>query len=244
MRSLLSRVGVVLGVVAAIVLHAAFLLFGGLVVPSAKTPEQKEETVVEVEDVSDDKPKPEVEPEPEPEEIKAEKDEPPPEAKEIMERLDAAVASDATPRLEDASLSAIEAALNGAGGGDGFAGEALTFASGGRIGGTGRAGATSDPIEDAFQLTDIDQKPRAIYQGSPVYPAQMRGKKVEGVVTIRFIVDANGKVESPKVEKSSHPAFEGPAINALKKWKFEPGLKNGERVASRMKISIRFPVNS
>ena len=69
----------------------------------------------------------------------------------------------------------------------------------------------------------------------------MRGKKVEGTVTVIFVVDAGGKVENPRVEKSSHTAFESPAVSAVKKWKFEPGLKAGQRVASKMRVSIRFP---
>jgi soluble P-type ATPase len=36
----------------------------------------------------------------------------------------------------------------------------------------------------------MDQKPRAVFQSAPTYPAAMRGKKVEGVVTVVFVVDA------------------------------------------------------
>jgi protein TonB len=69
----------------------------------------------------------------------------------------------------------------------------------------------------------------------------MRGKKTEGLVSVIFVVDAEGKVVGPRAEKSSHAAFETPALDAVKKWKFEPGVRGGQRVATKMRISIRFP---
>ena len=34
--------------------------------------------------------------------------------------------------------------------------------------------------------------------------------------------------------------LEKPAVDAVKQWKFEPGVKGGERVACRMRVGIRF----
>ncbi len=71
----------------------------------------------------------------------------------------------------------------------------------------------------------------------------MRGKKVDGVVTLIFVVDASGKVVDPRVESSSNSAFDNPALSAVKKWKFEPGLRAGKRVATKMRVPIRFPAS-
>ena len=97
-----------------------------------------------------------------------------------------------------------------------------------------------EKLESAFSLAEIDQKPRPVFQAAPVYPSEMRGKKVEGVVSVLFIVDAAGKVTNPRVEKSSHTAFDKPAMEAVKKWKFEPAIKGGQRVACKMRVPIRF----
>jgi protein TonB len=163
----------------------------------------------------------------------------PPDSTELMRNLDV-VPPDNPPALEAASLSAIEAALSGQGAGGDFS-QALSFASGGTIGGTGVAGGKGEKIEEAFSLSEIDQKPRAVFQESPLYPAEMRGKKVEGVVTVEFVVDATGKVDRARVEKSSLAVFETPALNAVRKWKFEPGVRAGQRVPSKLRIQIRFP---
>jgi protein TonB len=166
-------------------------------------------------------------------------DEKPPDATELLKSLDVAPI-DNSPALEAASLGAMEAALSGQGGGGDF-GEALSFSSGGRIGGTGIASTTSEKLEQAFSMSEIDQKPRAVFQESPAFPAEMRGKKIEGVVTVLFVVDSSGKVDQTRVEKASASAFESPALSAVKKWKFEPGVRAGQRVASKMRVTIRFP---
>jgi protein TonB len=232
------KFGVVLGVIGAVLLHTGFILFGGLLIPKAKADHGTLQQVELLEPESPDKPKDEKLEEKDPEEIKAE-EEPPPDAADIIKNLDTPVMNDA-PALDAASLSAIENALNGVSGGGDF-GQSMDFTSGGVIGGTGKAGALNEQLDGAFSLSEIDQRPRSTFQASPIYPSEMRGKKFEGVVSIIFIVDASGKVANPRIEKSNNPAFEKPALEAVRKWKFEPAVKGGERVACRMRAPIRFP---
>ncbi len=235
------KIGLFFAIACAIVLHAGFLLFGGVLFAD---PEKDEGTLREVELLSDDvtaeKDKIEEKIE-EPEEIETETEEAP-DAAEIIRNLETPPMNDA-PALDAASLSALEQALSGQTG-DGDFTSVLSLGSGGVIGGTGKGGALGDDrLQGAFSLAEIDQKPRATFQTSPVYPSEMRSKKLEGVVTIIFIVDSAGKVANPRVEKSNHPAFEKPALDAVKKWKFEPGVKGGQRVATKARQTIRFPVS-
>ncbi len=231
-----------LGIVSAVLLHAAVLAFGGVLFMDR---DEAGGTVQAVEllsalEAEEEQPKeqPEETPEESAEELETEAEEPP-DAAEIIRNLESA-STDTTPALEAASLSALEAALNGQGVGGDFA-DVLSLAGGGKIGGTGIPGETAEKLEEAFSLAEIDQEPRVIYNKSPIYPAEMRGKKLEGVVSVIFIVDADGKVQSPRIERSSHSAFESPALSSIKKWKFEPGIRAGQRVATKTRISIRFP---
>jgi protein TonB len=95
-------------------------------------------------------------------------------------------------------------------------------------------------LDELFSLSDLDQRPRAIYQPSPVISEKVR-KRAPGSVHILFIVDERGRVVQPKVQKSTDPIFERPALNAVKQWKFEPGKRNGEPVRFRMRVPITFP---
>lgn len=95
-------------------------------------------------------------------------------------------------------------------------------------------------LEELFSLSDLDQRPRATYQPSPALSAKIR-KRAPGTVYILFIVDERGRVVKPKVQKSTDPIFERSALNAVKQWKFEPGMRNGQPVRFRMRVPISFP---
>jgi protein TonB len=54
-------------------------------------------------------------------------------------------------------------------------------------------------------------------------------------------VDRDGRVRNAKVLSSTDPAFEGAALSAVKKWKFEPGKRKGQAVRFRMRVPVTFP---
>src|SRR5262245_44960115 len=226
-----------LGILCAVVLHALFLLFGGLLLPEAAASHANAQDVELLADVADETKKDDPPPD-DPPDVE-QKPEDVPDAAEVIRNLEQQP-SDSTPALDAASLSAIGEALLGQGGGGDF-GSAMSFASGGRIGGTGRGSSLDATMDQAFSLADLDQKPRAGYQAEPIFPKEMRGKKVEGVVSVIFVVDATGKVVDPRAEKSSHPPFGRPAVDAVRTWKFEPAVRGGKRVACKMRVSVRFP---
>ncbi len=99
--------------------------------------------------------------------------------------------------------------------------------------------AESKGSDDLFSVADLDQKPRVTYQTSPIMNEKIR-RKMPGSVTLIFIVDTEGRVTKPKILKSTDPVFERPALSAIKRWKFDPGKKNGKPVNSKMKIPITF----
>jgi len=103
--------------------------------------------------------------------------------------------------------------------------------------------ASSEEVEALFSLSDLDQKPRCIYQPSPVLSASLR-KKAPGTVYIIFAVNQSGRVEQPIVQSSSNPVFERAALAAVKQWKFEPGKRKGDPVSFRMRVPITFPRDS
>jgi protein TonB len=166
-----------------------------------------------------------VEPPPPPPTVEEQKPEPPPEAPPSPELTETA------PPLD---LSQLELALN-PGGGDGISGDFAVKLS---VGAAASAGMQTS--EDIFALSDLDQAPRVVYQPAPSYPPDMKKKKIQGTVTILFIVDADGRVKEPKVQKSDHPSFDAPALNAVKRWRFDPGKVGGQPVQFRMRVPITF----
>jgi protein TonB len=75
---------------------------------------------------------------------------------------------------------------------------------------------------------------------APDYPPELRRDGVSGLVMVKCTIDTQGNVIEPQVEKSSNAAFEGPAIEALRKWKFKPAKQDGTPVAIKVSIPIKF----
>lgn len=100
-------------------------------------------------------------------------------------------------------------------------------------------GGQVDDVEALFSMSDLDQKPRVIYQPGPLLNDKLR-QKAPGTVYVIFLVDKSGGVVEPMVQNTTDPIFERPALDAVKKWKFEPGKRNGQPVRFRMRVPISF----
>jgi protein TonB len=147
---------------------------------------------------------------------------------------------EAPPELEEQAppldLGQLELALNPIPG-DGAAGEfAVKLLTPGAQGGEIADGG----VEQIFSLADLDQRPRPIFQTPPHYPPELRRSRRQGTVHVVFLVDPQGRVTSPKVEKSTDPAFERVALEAVRQWRFEPGTRKGEKVQFKMRVPITF----
>jgi len=234
----MTKSRIVKALLAALAVHAAVLLFGGLVLFRS---DKKAVIRENIELVAEQEQEKKVDKK-EPEQKKAqeapieESDEPMPDVKDLAQ-LESRVAA---PALAALSLADLEGVLSVDVAGGSFAAGGGGLASGGRIGGTGTAGGLSEDLGDIASLADLDQRPRPIFQAAPNYPSELRKRNLEGSVQVVFLVDRDGKVIGPKVEKSTNPSFDRPAIEAVRQWKFEPGTRNGEKVSFKMRVPITF----
>jgi protein TonB len=104
--------------------------------------------------------------------------------------------------------------------------------------------AASDIKDEAFSVADLEKRPEPVSQVPPTYPTELAKAKVEGVVTLLFMLDETGRVEDPRVENSSRPEFEKPALDAIRKWRFTPGMKDGQPVKTYIRVPMRFRVSA
>jgi protein TonB len=93
---------------------------------------------------------------------------------------------------------------------------------------------------DAFSVADLERRPEVLSTVPPAYPETLRKARVEGAVTLAFVLDESGRVVDPRVENSTHKEFEAAALEAIRKWKFKPGLKDGQPVRTYLRQTIRF----
>lgn len=85
-----------------------------------------------------------------------------------------------------------------------------------------------------------DGAPRLLAAVAPIYPAELAAARTTGSVTVRFVVSTDGSVGSCEIVASDHPAFSAAVIEAVQRWSFQPGIKDGRAVAAQMQVSIPF----
>lgn len=94
--------------------------------------------------------------------------------------------------------------------------------------------------QDGGIFTKVDENPAPTKTVNPSYPATLKTEGVTGLVAVQIVIDEKGEVIDAKATKSSHPDFEKPALEAVKKWKFKPAKVAGKEVKVRVTIPFRF----
>jgi len=123
----------------------------------------------------------------------------------------------------------------------------VAMGSGGGLAGFGEVHSLTavEALKDeAFDVSDLEKRPQAVSQVAPAYPVELRKAKVEGSVTLVFVLSEDGRVVDPRVENSSRPEFEKPALDAIRKWRFSPGMKDGRAVRTYIRVPMRFRVST
>ena len=82
--------------------------------------------------------------------------------------------------------------------------------------------------------------PRAISKVAPMYTEVARKERLQGIVILRLLVDATGKVAEVDVLKGLPLGLTETAIAAVEQWEFEPALHKGEPVAVLYNITVNF----
>ncbi len=87
-----------------------------------------------------------------------------------------------------------------------------------------------------------DEMPSLVNAGLPFrYPAALYARKVQGNVTLRLVIDRDGRVlpDSTRVdEPSGFPALDSAAVVGARELHFVPAKLHGEPIA----VSLLFPV--
>ena len=82
--------------------------------------------------------------------------------------------------------------------------------------------------------------PVVIYRVEPLYSEEARKVKHQGVVVLWAIVRKDGSLEILKVVRALGLGLDESAINALKQWKFRPGMKDGVPVDVALNVEVSF----
>ena len=90
---------------------------------------------------------------------------------------------------------------------------------------------------------DSDAVP--IVRVEPTYPARMASRGIEGWVELEFSIGKAGNVVSPRVTSSSNPGFDRAALRAVRGWKYNPKIENGNAVVrDGIRVRLSFALDS
>ena len=81
---------------------------------------------------------------------------------------------------------------------------------------------------EASPADSSERDPSPIIKVLPNYPPNAWIAELQGYVVVEFTVTGNGTVESARVVESSDSIFDTAALDAIDRFRYRAGLKNGE----------------
>jgi TonB family protein len=93
--------------------------------------------------------------------------------------------------------------------------------------------ATSPP---AYKVT----APRVIYAPDPSYPEDARRAGTQGVVYLHLTVGTDGKTHDITVKRGLSAGLNEAAIQAVRRWRFQPATKDGQQIPVEVDIQVSF----
>jgi bla regulator protein blaR1 len=94
--------------------------------------------------------------------------------------------------------------------------------------------------EQTYRVGGEVSAPKLIFAPDPVYSEEARRAKYQGVCVVALIVDARGKPQRIQVVRHLGMGLDKKAIEAVKQYRFTPGMLHGKPVAVQVNIEINF----
>jgi TonB family protein len=82
--------------------------------------------------------------------------------------------------------------------------------------------------------------PKVISAADPQYTKEAQKAKYQGIVVLALIVTPQGDTRDIRVVRKLGMGLDEKAIEAVKKWKFEPAMKDGKPVAVAINVEVTF----
>jgi periplasmic protein TonB len=82
--------------------------------------------------------------------------------------------------------------------------------------------------------------PRLIYKPEPEYSDEARQMKHQGIVTLSVVVGVDGRTKHIEVVHSLGMGLDEKAVEAVRIWRFEPGMKDGHPIPTQVTVDVDF----
>jgi TonB family protein len=92
----------------------------------------------------------------------------------------------------------------------------------------------------AYRIGGGVSPPSVIFKVEPEYSEEARKAKFQGTVVLFVVVDEKGNPRDLKVIRPLGLGLDQKAIEAVEKWRFKPGMKDGRAVPVQATIEVNF----
>lgn len=94
---------------------------------------------------------------------------------------------------------------------------------------------TSPGVETVLPARDVDVKARILTKPMPSFPESARKKRISGTVMLKVVLTSRGTVDNIQVVQAV-PGLTEQAIEAARKIKFMPAMKDGKYVSTMLQL--------
>ncbi|HEY6880751.1 MAG TPA: TonB family protein, partial [Polyangiales bacterium] len=101
------------------------------------------------------------------------------------------------------------------------------------------AGVAQDAASDS-DASDALVPPRVLESPPPIYPEPHLAHGEHPTVVLKITVLADGAVADVSVEHTAGDDFDRAAIEAVRRWRFEPARRGARAIASRIGVAVHF----
>ncbi len=92
----------------------------------------------------------------------------------------------------------------------------------------------------AYRVGGGVSAPRILYAPDPEFSEEARKAKFQGTVVLLLIVGPDGRPHEVRIFRSLGMGLDEKAVEAIRRWKFEPGRKDGIPVAVQVNVEVNF----
>ena len=102
------------------------------------------------------------------------------------------------------------------------------------------AGNLSEPDDKIYKTGEVTSRARIISRPEPQFTDEARSQRISGTVVLRGVFAASGKLENIRVVSGLPGGLTEAAINAARKIKFAPAVKDGRYVSTYIQLEYNF----
>lgn len=82
--------------------------------------------------------------------------------------------------------------------------------------------------------------PRVLYDPDPDYSEEARQARYQGTVVLWVVIGPDGRAREVRVQRALGMGLDEKAVEAVRKWRFQPAMKDGQPVAVQVNVEVNF----